>query len=133
LHSAEQSKIAEKETSESREHATIDNGEAHESFVSHADTSVSDISSQLTTESPSNGRVFKFIIAIIEWSVYFVALVFYESFFKFILEIWVPYIYMHNFHGSILFANRRVIFVLFLHFRFYKLTLIELIIYHFFC
>ncbi|TVU02796.1 hypothetical protein EJB05_12744, partial [Eragrostis curvula] len=56
LHSVEQSEPAEKETSERRVHGTVEHDEAHEGTVSHAGPSVSDISSQPATESPSNGR-----------------------------------------------------------------------------
>uniref|UniRef100_A0A0A9HRD3 Uncharacterized protein n=1 Tax=Arundo donax TaxID=35708 RepID=A0A0A9HRD3_ARUDO len=55
FHSVEQSEL--KETSESREHDIVDHNEAHKGSVNHADPSVSDISSQPTTESPTNGII----------------------------------------------------------------------------
>uniref|UniRef100_A0A0A8YKB4 Uncharacterized protein n=1 Tax=Arundo donax TaxID=35708 RepID=A0A0A8YKB4_ARUDO len=54
--SVEQSELGEKETSESRD-AIVDHDEAHEGSVSQSDLSVSDISSQPVTESPTKGIV----------------------------------------------------------------------------
>ncbi|XP_062188850.1 uncharacterized protein LOC133892136 [Phragmites australis] len=56
LHPVEQRELGEKETSEIREHATFGHYEAQEGSVSHADPSSSDINTQLSTGSPTNGK-----------------------------------------------------------------------------
>lgn len=55
LSSVEQSESPEKEASEIREQSMVGHDEAHGGSVSHADPSVSDISSQPSTESSTNG------------------------------------------------------------------------------
>ncbi|WVZ65892.1 LOW QUALITY PROTEIN: hypothetical protein U9M48_015183 [Paspalum notatum var. saurae] len=55
LSSVEQSELGEKEASEIREQSMVGHDEAHEGSTSHADPSVSDISSQPSIGSSTNG------------------------------------------------------------------------------
>jgi hypothetical protein len=58
LSPVEQSELREKEAYEIREQSMVGHNEAHENSVSHADPSVSDISSQSITGGSTNGKSF---------------------------------------------------------------------------